>query len=118
MCTAAQQAMNEENVEQFPQELPRFDDSASLLRYVYADLTRIEQIASNDIVLHPADRSISCGLHDEACTAIRGIRAVQAYEERLVAATGGTLMMEIDSIATGTLWRCARNPTCQFYSKL
>lgn len=78
--------------------LPSFNDTNSLLRYLYADLTRIRQVASDDIVLHPADRSLRHGPGGEESAAIRGIEKVQAHEEALVAATGGTLVMEIDRI--------------------
>lgn len=72
-----------------------FEDTASLLRYVYADLTRISQIARPDIVLHTADRSLCCPAKEP----IRGVEAAQTYEEHLAAATGGTMVMNIQNIS-------------------
>lgn len=74
---------------------PTFEDTTSLLRYVYADLTRLSQIASPDIILHTADRS----LYSPAKEPIRGVEAAQTYEEQLVAATGGTIVMEVQSFS-------------------
>lgn len=72
---------------------PKFDDNASLLRYLYKDLTRLSQVAADDIVLHTAGRDFTPGAQP-----FRGIAAAQAHEERLVAATGDTLIMEVESI--------------------
>ncbi|KAI0907562.1 hypothetical protein F4823DRAFT_549910 [Ustulina deusta] len=68
----------------------RFRDPEELLRYLYADLTRISEVVSPDIALHPADAE-----HP----ALHGIAAVQAHEEALVAATDGTLRMEISLVS-------------------
>ncbi|TGJ86712.1 hypothetical protein E0Z10_g2022 [Xylaria hypoxylon] len=65
-----------------------FEDPVELLRYLYADLTRLSQVASPDIVLHCSDHT----------TSLRGIAAAQAHEEALVAATGGTLHMDVKSV--------------------
>lgn len=73
----------------------RWENTTSLLRYLYADLRRISQVASPAIILHAADRSLSSPAKDP----IRGIDAVQAHEERLVAATGGMLQIEVHSIS-------------------
>lgn len=70
-------------------------DTASLLRYVYADLRRLSQVASPTVTLHPADRSLSTPAKDP----IRGIDAVQAHEARLSAAAGGTIRMEVHGIS-------------------
>ncbi|KAK3938607.1 nuclear transport factor 2 family protein [Diplogelasinospora grovesii] len=72
---------------------PTFRDTTSLLRYLYTDLTRISQVSSEDIVLHPADRAI------RPREPLRGIVAAQAHEEALIAATGGTLVMDVQSIS-------------------
>jgi hypothetical protein len=75
-------------------ERPSFADNSALLRYVYADLARISIIACEDIVLHPADRDLS----SPPKPPLQGIRAVQAHEEALLAATGGTLIMDVESV--------------------
>lgn len=90
--------------------IPTFESNKQLLRYLYADLTRISQIASADIILHPADRSVL-----SPSEPVKGIEAVQAHEERLVAATGGTIQMEVEDITAnahfgtvlGTLHACS-----------
>ncbi|KAK1752809.1 nuclear transport factor 2 family protein [Echria macrotheca] len=66
----------------------------AMLRYLYADLKRISKISSSDIILHPADRDL-CSPPKRP---VRGIAAVQAHEEALIEATGGTLVMEVDKI--------------------
>ncbi|KAI0873244.1 hypothetical protein GGS24DRAFT_401254 [Hypoxylon argillaceum] len=67
-----------------------FKDTAELLRYLYADLSRLSQVASPDIILHR---------FNDPSTPLQGIAAAQAHEEALIAATGGTLVMDIESIA-------------------
>lgn len=57
----------------------------------------MHQVASADIILHPANRSLAPSIQP-----IRGIEAVQAYEEGLLAATMGTLEMKVESIAANT----------------
>ncbi|KAF2969275.1 hypothetical protein GQX73_g4295 [Xylaria multiplex] len=69
-------------------EVVHFDNKAELLRYLYADLTRLNQVASPDIVLHCYDKA----------TSLYGIAAAQAHEEALVAITGGTLQMDIKAV--------------------
>ncbi|KAH8744321.1 hypothetical protein F5883DRAFT_590334 [Diaporthe sp. PMI_573] len=66
----------------------------AMLRYLYADVRRISEISSADIILHPADRDLSTPPKPP----LRGVAAVQAHEEALVDATGGTLVMEVDKI--------------------
>ena len=73
---------------------PPFPDTASLLRYLYNDLSRISEVASRDILLHTADRDLS----SPSKTPIRGVEAAQAHEDGLIAATGGTLVMDVESI--------------------
>ncbi|KAK0702253.1 hypothetical protein B0H67DRAFT_595390 [Lasiosphaeris hirsuta] len=72
-----------------------FEDTTSLLRYLYADLTRISEVASEDIQLHSADRNLS----SPPKPPIKGVRAVQAHENALVEATGGSLVMDVESIS-------------------
>ncbi|KAI0538121.1 hypothetical protein GGR58DRAFT_469560 [Xylaria digitata] len=69
-------------------EVVHFYDKAELLRYLYADLTRLKQVASPDIVLHCYDQA----------TSLRGIAAAQAHEEALIAITGGTLQMDVKAV--------------------
>ncbi|KAI0972814.1 hypothetical protein F4678DRAFT_52569 [Xylaria arbuscula] len=64
-------------------------DPKELLEYLYADLTRLSEVVSQDIILHPFDtRHVT----------LHGIAAVQAHEEALVAATNGTLRMDTETI--------------------
>jgi hypothetical protein len=79
-----------------------FPDTASLLRYVYADVCRISEVASDDILLHPADRD----LVTPPKPPLRGVQAAQAHEEALVAATGGTLVMDVESITANHEFGC------------
>ncbi|KAI1426570.1 hypothetical protein F5Y12DRAFT_270575 [Xylaria sp. FL1777] len=72
-----------------------FEHPQELLRYLYADLTRISQVVSPNIILHPYDASLA-NLH--------GITAVQAHEEALVAATGSTLSMSVESILVSSVF--------------
>ncbi len=72
-----------------------FPDTHALLRYLYADVSRISQVSADDIVLHPADRALT----SPPKPPVRGIEAVQAHEEALIAATGGTLVMDVQTIA-------------------
>lgn len=74
--------------------MPTFPDTTSLLRYLYADLTRISEVVSPDILLHPADRDLS----SPSKPPVKGVAAVQAHEEALLASTGGTLVMDVQSI--------------------
>ncbi|KAJ8123490.1 hypothetical protein O1611_g9576 [Lasiodiplodia mahajangana] len=70
-------------------ESPNFRDTAELLYYLYADLTRLSQVASPNIVLHR---------FNDPSNPLRGIAAAQAHEEALVTATGGTLVMDVESV--------------------
>lgn len=73
---------------------PRFPDTTTLLKYLYQDVRHFDQIASDDIILHAVDRDLSTPPRPP----VRGIVAVQAHVEALVAATGGTLAMDVSSI--------------------
>ncbi|KAK7966329.1 uncharacterized protein PG986_000606 [Apiospora aurea] len=70
---------------------PTFANSDDMLRWLYADLTRISQVAAPDIVLHRV------GDHGRP---LRGAAAAQAHEDGLVAAAGGTLAMDVDRVST------------------
>lgn len=80
-----------------PSRVPTFKDTESLLGYLYADLTRMQEVASADVIIHPANRSLAPSIEP-----VRGIEAVQAHEEGLIAATMGTLEMEVDSITANS----------------
>lgn len=73
---------------------PEFPDTTTLLKYLYQDVRHFAQIASDDIILHAVDRDLSTPPRPP----VRGIVAVQAHVEALVAATGGTLFMDVSSI--------------------
>lgn len=73
-----------------------FASTEQLLRYLYEDLTRISQVVSADIILHRADRDLLQAGESEP---VRGVDAVQAHQEALVAAARGTLRMEVESIS-------------------
>jgi hypothetical protein len=64
------------------------------LTYHYKNITRLSQIASPDLILHPADRALTTPPRPP----LVGIAACQAHEEAFLAATGGTLVMEVESI--------------------
>ncbi|KAI1325247.1 hypothetical protein F5Y16DRAFT_401558 [Xylariaceae sp. FL0255] len=65
------------------------DNNEDLLRYLYADLTRISTVSSPDIILHRFDDSSSL---------VRGVVAVQEWEEGLIASTGGSMKMDVESV--------------------
>lgn len=68
----------------------------ALLKQLYQDLTRISEFPiSRDIILHPADRDLSTPPRQP----LRGVEAVQAHEDALVTATGGTLVMDVSCIS-------------------
>lgn len=69
---------------------PTFANSDDMLRWLYADLTRISQVAAPDIILHR--------VHDHG-DPLRGAAAAQAHEEGLVAAAGGTLVMAVERVS-------------------
>lgn len=71
-----------------------FPDTTSLLRYIYDDVSRISEVSSPNILLHPADRDLS----SPPKPPLRGIHAAQAHEDGLIAATGRTLVMDVESI--------------------
>ncbi|KAM7189456.1 nuclear transport factor 2 family protein [Rhypophila sp. PSN 637] len=76
--------------------MARGDSSATvtLLKYLYQDLSRISEVSSSDILLHPADRDLCTPPREP----LRGIDAAQAHEDALIAATGGALVMDVQSI--------------------
>ncbi|KAK3321313.1 hypothetical protein B0T19DRAFT_466664 [Cercophora scortea] len=70
---------------------PPFTDTTTLLRFLYQDLSRISQVAADDILLHRADRDLS----SPPLSPVKGSVAVQAHEDALIAATGSTLVMDV-----------------------
>ncbi|KAK4102254.1 hypothetical protein N658DRAFT_469834 [Parathielavia hyrcaniae] len=75
------------------------------LAYLYEDVTRLSQIAAPDIILHPADRDVHLQLphhpheqHPHPRPPLVGLAAAQQHEDELVARTGGTLRMDVESI--------------------
>ena len=69
---------------------PSFASHAELLRWLYVDLTRLEQVAAPTLLLHR---------YNDPARPLRGAAAAQAHEEALVAATGGTLVMDVETVA-------------------
>lgn len=69
---------------------PSFASHADLLRWLYADLTRLERVAAPTLLLHR--------FNDAGRPPLRGAAAAQAHEEGLVAATRGTLVMDVESV--------------------
>ncbi|KAI0109565.1 hypothetical protein GGR51DRAFT_511954 [Nemania sp. FL0031] len=74
-------------------EAPKFKDTAELLYYLYADLTRLSQVASPNIVLHR---------FNDPSAPLHGIAAAQAHEEALFEAAGGTLVMDVESVVANS----------------
>lgn len=72
----------------------RFPNNVALLKYLYKDLSRISDVCSNDMVLHPADRD----LFSPSKRPVEGLEAVLLHEKSLIAATGGTLLMDVQDI--------------------
>ncbi|WP_024802774.1 nuclear transport factor 2 family protein [Nocardia sp. BMG51109] len=64
---------------------------SAMLRTIYADLTQLERFATDDIVLHPADR-------DRQPRQVRGKHAVAAHEHALLDRTDNTLVMDVTDI--------------------
>jgi hypothetical protein len=65
--------------------------NSETLRLLYEDFSRLDEYATEDIRLHPADRTVGT-------PPIAGTTAALAHEKALVEATGGTLFMEVESI--------------------
>jgi ketosteroid isomerase-like protein len=67
--------------------------NAEALREIYADLTSIGDYCAEDVVLHPATRSV-----DPAAVDVIGREAVQQWEIDLVASTADTIAMDVQTI--------------------
>lgn len=68
--------------------------NATVLRDIYADLTRISDYVADDVVLHAAERGIP-----GAAPVYVGAQAVLNKEVDLVSRTAGTLVMDVDFVA-------------------
>ena len=66
-------------------------DNCELLLYVYGDFERLDRVATEGIVLHPAGRSSETDV-------VRGLEAVLAHERDLLKSTHGTLFMDVKQI--------------------
>ncbi|KAK4041735.1 hypothetical protein C8A01DRAFT_34226 [Parachaetomium inaequale] len=73
---------------------PVFPTPRARLEYLYHDVTRLSQIAAPTLILHRADRNLTSPPRPP----VVGIKAAQQYEEDFVAATGGTLVMDVESM--------------------
>jgi ketosteroid isomerase-like protein len=65
--------------------------NAETLRTIYADLSRLVDYASDDVILHAAERKSSDGRYV-------GKNAVAAKEQELLRLTGNTLVMDVEQI--------------------
>ncbi|KAI1265813.1 hypothetical protein F5Y18DRAFT_383550 [Xylariaceae sp. FL1019] len=81
------------NVDMSANRTPSFESTRDLLIYLYEDLTRLAQVASQDIILHRFDNPSS---------PLRGLKAAQAHEDALVAATGDTLFMDVELVVASS----------------
>lgn len=70
---------------------PGVHRNVEILRAIYADLTRIGEYASDDIVLHAAERDLVDGRYV-------GKQAVVAKEQELLHLTGNTLVMDVEHL--------------------
>lgn len=68
--------------------------NASVLRAIYADLTRISDYVADDVVLHAAERDLP-----GAVPVYTGAEAVLGKEVDLVRRTAGTLVMDVDFVS-------------------
>lgn len=65
--------------------------NAQTLRLLYEDFSLLDKYAADDIVLHAANRR-------PGDTPVTGKQAVLAHEKALFDLTGGTLVMDVESI--------------------
>jgi ketosteroid isomerase-like protein len=65
--------------------------NVEILRAVYADLTRLEDYASDDMILHSAERTDDDGRYV-------GRHAAVTKEHDLIRMTGGTLVMDVEKV--------------------
>jgi hypothetical protein len=63
-----------------------------ILRYIYQDFDRLAETASDDIILHTADREL---VPDGTR---RGLAEALAHERGLVTATEGTFVMDVQQV--------------------
>ncbi|MFJ2008429.1 nuclear transport factor 2 family protein [Streptomyces chartreusis] len=74
-------------------ETTKAHPNVDALREIYANLTRLGDYAADDIVLHTANREVMPE-HGK----IHGKEAAVAKERQLIAATGNTLVMDVQDI--------------------
>ncbi|MFE3179226.1 nuclear transport factor 2 family protein [Amycolatopsis sp. NPDC059090] len=68
------------------------EEHCELLRFVYQDFERLADTATDDIILHTADRAlVPDGIR-------RGLATVLAHERGLLEATAGTLVMDVRQV--------------------
>jgi pyridoxine 4-dehydrogenase len=67
--------------------------NVTMLRTIYADLSRLREFTAEDVVLHPADRE-----QPGARKRVEGREAVHAHECALIAMTDGTLVMDLKQV--------------------
>ncbi|KAK4168683.1 hypothetical protein QBC43DRAFT_296696 [Cladorrhinum sp. PSN259] len=83
---------------------PPFTDPRALLHYVYADLTRLSEVAADHVMLHPADRAIT------GSGPLVGVEACQQHEEGLAKAcansSGGKLRMRVEDVMVNERFGC------------
>lgn len=65
--------------------------NVDILRLLYKDFSRLDEYAAEEVVLHAADRR-------PGDSPVTGKRAVLAHEQALLDLTGGTMIMEVESI--------------------
>ncbi|KAL2126279.1 hypothetical protein VTI74DRAFT_1268 [Chaetomium olivicolor] len=85
-----------------PSSTPKFQTPLEALQHLYGDVTRLRDIASPSLILHPADRA----LFSPPRPPIAGLAAAQRHEEELMAATGGTLVMDVASMQATAWFGC------------
>ncbi|MDC3959114.1 nuclear transport factor 2 family protein [Polyangium jinanense] len=66
-----------------------------MLRTLYANLARIGEFVTDDMILHKADRAF---FRDAMAGRVVGREAAVAHERELIALTGNTLVMDVEHI--------------------
>ncbi|KAK4229896.1 hypothetical protein QBC38DRAFT_470637 [Podospora fimiseda] len=75
---------------------PPFSDPRALLLYVYEDLRRFKEIATENVMLHAADRYIS------GSGPLVGVEACQQHEERF----GKRVKMRVEDVMANDCFGC------------
>lgn len=74
-------------------KVSKIHPNVEVLRALYSDLTRFGEFATDDVVMHTADREIN-----PEGAKVRGREFVTAKERELIALTGDTLIMDVEEI--------------------